>query len=208
MAHRFAAARLVASPDMDTDAAFADEDLDHAPLSSRVLAYAIDSIALLGLALLFFAVAGANIYLRTNGGRSNLTDAEVRDSFIIMMAAIPCWLLLNLWLEVRRGQTAGKYVLGLQAARVDGREAGLSRHLLHWLALHPLLFHPLIGVFLAIFAAYSVSFAESPLLLYGGSAAALLCFLAPIAGFFFALGDSQRRGIHDWLAAMKVVRVD
>jgi hypothetical protein len=36
---------------------------------------------------------------------------------------------------------------------------------------------------------------------------ALLCLLAPAAGLFFALGDAQRRGLHDWIAAMKAVRI-
>lgn len=204
MAQRFAAARIAARS-LERDSAH-DVDLDHAPLSSRILAYLIDSIALAGISLLFFAAAGVNVYVRSDGGRETLSDAAITDSFLILMATIPVWLLLSLALDIRGGQSVGKYVIGLQAVGIDGRPAGPARHLLHWLALHPLLFHPFIGVFFASFAIYSVSFAESSVLLFSGLAMTLLCILAPVASLFFALGDSQRRGIHDWLAAMKVVR--
>jgi uncharacterized RDD family membrane protein YckC len=208
MAQRFAAARVGAHSRTDAAAAHEDEDLDHASLGSRVAAYVIDTIALAGLSLLFFAASGLNVYVRSDGGRESLTDAAITDSFIILMTTIPVWVVLNLILAVRRGQSLGKYVVGLQAVRLDGRPAGLARHLVHWIALHPLLFHPLIGLFFAGFAAYSVSFAESSLLLFGGMALTLLCFLGPAAVFVFALGDGQRRGLHDWIAAMKVVRIE
>jgi uncharacterized RDD family membrane protein YckC len=207
MAQRFAAARVGANSRIDAKTTHPEELSDHASLGARMIAYLIDSVVLAGLALLFFAAAGLNIYLRSDAGRESVSDAAITDSFVILMATVPAWFALNFGLAVRRGQSLGKYVIGLQAVRVDGRPAGPLRHLVHWLALHPLLFHPLIGMFFGAFAIYSVSFAESLLLLYGGLTIALLCLLAPAAGLFFALGDAQRRGLHDWIAAMKAVRI-
>ena len=208
MAHRFAAARVGAKTQIDTTATYEDQDSDHASLGSRILAYLVDTVALLGFAFVFFAAAGANIYLRSDAGRENPSEGAVNSSFAIMMVTIPAWLFVNLFFELRRGQTIGKYIAGLQVVRLDNRPAGLGRHVVHWLALHPLLFHPLIGLLLGAFATYSVAFAESPLVFFGGVTLALLCFIAPVASLFFALADPQRRGVHDWLAAMKVTGVD
>jgi uncharacterized RDD family membrane protein YckC len=163
---------------------------------------------LFAFGLLFIVAAGLNIWVRSDFGREDPSDAAFWNSAMIFIAAVPAWMLLNLYFEARRGQSLGKYVLGLQVVGQDGRPAAMPRHLLRWLALHPLLFHPLSAGFFGLFTLASISFSSSDALYFFGLAATLLCFLAPLAGFAFALGDPQRRGLHDWIAGTKVVRLE
>ena len=208
MAERFATSRLVAKSQTNVNAGHVSEGPDHAGLGVRIVAYFIDSLVLVGFTSLFVAAAGVNVYLRSESGRENPSDAAIWDSVAILMATVPAWLLLNLLLDLRRGQSIGQYMLGLRVARGDGGEPGTARHLLHWLALHPLLFHPLLAGFWLLFAYVSISLSGSELLFVGSVTVALLCLLAPLACFFFALRDSQRRGLHDWIAGTKVVSIE
>ena len=78
----------------------------------------------------------------------------------------------------------------------------------YWMALHPLLFHPIIGVFWLLVSYLSVVETANDVLLYGSMALAGLGLLAPFAGFLFAIGDPRHRGIHDRIAGVKVVRLE
>ena len=208
MTERFVASRFVAKSRTDVDVGYAQPQSDHAGLGIRSVAYLVDSLVLFGFAAVFFAVGGLNVYLRTDAGRADASDGAIWAFVVIAMATVPSWLFFNLVLDLCRGQSIGQYVLGLRVTRDDGRPAGVGRHCLHWLALHPLLFHPLLAVFWLLLGYVSVSLLESEAVVIASLSLAILCLLAPLAALFFALGDSQRRGLHDWIAGTKVVRIE
>ena len=80
--------------------------------------------------------------------------------------------------------------------------------LLYLLAFHPLLFHPIIAGFWGLFGYVGFTLADSRPAFILGVALALLCFLAPIVSLLFALTDSNRRGLHDRIAGVRLVRVE
>jgi uncharacterized RDD family membrane protein YckC len=204
MAQRTAASRLAAGTPSGIDS-FAD---DHAPLTSRLLAYVLDSIVLFGVTMLFAAASFFNIFFRSDSGRGNPSDAAYWDSVIILLATVPCWLLLNLILTWRRGQTIGQYVLGLRVQTEEGYDAGLGRLLVYWLALHPLLFHPLTAGFWLLLAYTSFVLSQADALTIAGLAVAFLCLVGPLVSTLFLLSDPRRRAIHDRVAAIRVVRLE
>ena len=204
MAERLAVSRL----SVQRKANFAPQAQEHANLGARVFAYAVDSLVLFAFTMLFVSAAFLNVFFRSDSGRTNPSDAVLWDSVAILMATVPAWLLFNLLLTLRRGQSVGQYIVGLRLVRERGSSPGLLRILVYWLALHPLLFHPLLAAFWIILGLVSVSLAESQVAFIGSVAVALLCLIAPLAGFLFALGDSERRGIHDWIAGTKLVRIE
>jgi uncharacterized RDD family membrane protein YckC len=200
MVEPLAASRLAAASVSNGYAALADR----AGLTSRILAYLLDSLILFAFTMLFAALSGLAMFLRTNGGEQAITDADQWLSIAIYLAAMPAWLVANLALNQARGQTAGQFVIGLRVLQEDGSRAGRSRLLVYWLALHPLFFHPLFGISWIVLA-WAALLSEAAFVL--SLAVAILCFAAPVAGLAFALSDSQRRAIHDRLAGIKVVRL-
>lgn len=204
MAERLAVSRLASAP---AEASFAGDE-DRAGVGTRLLAYVLDSIVLFAFTMLFAAAAFLNIFLRSDSGREDPSDAAIWASVAILMATVPAWLLLNLLLSVRRKQTIGQYVLGLGVFNENGRPAGAPRLIVYWLGLHPLLFHPLLAGFWFLLAYASVSLSQSELAFVGSLAVGLVCLVAPLANFVFLLIDPQRRAIHDRLAGLKVVSLD
>jgi uncharacterized RDD family membrane protein YckC len=182
--------------------------LQPARLGGRALAYVLDSIVLLAFVLVFVTVGLFYVFLRSDFGDRNPSDPTIWTALAVFMATLPAWLLFNLWLDTTRGQSVGQYVLGLQVLRDDGRTPGLPRHLLRWLALHPLLYHPFLAFFWGLLAFMAVSLAESaPLLVVAGGFLAL-SVVAPLVSLLSALGDQARRGLHDRVAGTLVVRLE
>jgi uncharacterized RDD family membrane protein YckC len=183
MAERLAASRLAAAsaPVRSLD------DSDRASLPARSLAYVLDSIVLFGFTMLFAAVAGLNLFLRSNGGEDNITDADQWTTAGLLVLAMPAWLLLNLLLTAARGHTIGQYVMGLRIVREDGRRAGMIRLLAYWLSLHPLLFHPMFGGGWLLLAGLSL-LSDAAFILCGALAGAVVC-RCPLRGV--ALGGSR-----------------
>ena len=208
MAEPLAASRLVANSNAAAGASLEALVPDHAGIGPRIAAYLVDSVVLSAFFLVFVAISALNIYIASDSGRTDPSDAEIWNSVVLALIAVPAWLVTGLFFDWKRGQSLGKYMLGLRVVRSDGRPAGFSRHLAHWLALHPLLFHPVVAGFWALFTWASVSFTENTAVYLCGLAATLLCFLAPLVNFAFALGDPQRRGVHDLIAGTKVVRIE
>jgi len=157
--------------------------------------------------MLFAAAAFLNIFIGTDYGEGDLSDATAWTGVAILMATIPAWLALNLLLGIARGQTVGQYVLGLRAVGEDGQEPSGMRLIGYWLALHPLLYPPAFTILWLLFAYTALGLSESTVAVVASLALALLCLLAPLGGLVFALADRQRRAIHDRLAGMQVVRV-
>jgi len=206
MAGRLAARRLAATAQEDvTGVDGADR---HAGIGSRAFAFVLDSVVLFAFALLFATVSFLNIYLGTHSGRDNPSDQTITISVAILMASVPAWLFLNLVLSLKRGQSVGQYVAGLQVVKEDGASPGLLRTLVYWLALHPLLFHPLLAFFWVLLAYVALSLSENTALVIGSLAVGLICFFAPPIAFFTALGDRGRRALHDRIAGVTVVRLE
>src|SRR6266498_3317080 len=141
MAERLAASRLAAASAGPQYAS----DSDRAALAARILAYVLDSIVLFAFTMLFAALAGLNMFVRSDGGQEGITTADEWTSIAVFLAAMPAWLLIMLVLGARRAQTPGQYILGLRIVREDGEAPGVQRLLGYWLALHPLLYHPMFG---------------------------------------------------------------
>jgi hypothetical protein len=204
MAERLAASRVARSRPVAGAAAIDN----HAGLGARVLAFVLDSCVLLAFAAGFAAAAFLNIFLRTDSGRQNLTDAQVWTSVAILILAVPVWLAFNVVLTLNRGQTVGQYVVGLAVTREDGTMAGAGRLLLYWFALHPLLFHPVLLPFWAWLSYVALALTRSPPVVIAGLAMTLLCLIAPVVALVSASADGGRRALHDRVAALKVVRLE
>jgi uncharacterized RDD family membrane protein YckC len=179
---------------------------DRASLSARILAYCLDSIVLFAFTAVFFAIAGSIIMVSSDFGEGTASDEAFTGLIVVLMATMPCWLLLNVFLLRRRGQTVGQYVIGLRVVAEDGSKPETQRLISYWLALHPLVFHPLLGGLWLLFAFQSLSL-QSDLLLIVSLALALLSAVAPVAALIFAVIDPEHRALHDRLAGTRVVYV-
>jgi uncharacterized RDD family membrane protein YckC len=201
MAERLAASRLAtvpAGPDHATDS-------DRASVPIRIYAYVLDSFVLFAFTMLFAALAGFSLFVRTDSGQEGITTTDEWLAIGICFAALPVWLVAMVMLETMRGQTLGQYVAGLHVVTEDGSKPGAGRLTAYWLALHPLAFHPMFGAAWLLLALASLL---SELVVVVSLAMALLCFVAPVAALIFTIVDPQRRAIHDRLAGLKVVRLE
>jgi uncharacterized RDD family membrane protein YckC len=204
MAERVAASRLAVNPDVASP--HASED-DRAGMGQRCLAYAVDSVLLFGFCMAFGAAAFLVIFIGSDTGRSNITDREEWAFVAFLLATFPAWLAFNVALMATRGYTVGQYIIGLRAVDEAGRQAGFAKVALYWLAMHPLLFHPLLALPWGLFATLGVTIAGSEVLFVFSLAMAFLCVVLPFAGLLFMAIDPQRRGIHDRLAGMRIVQL-
>jgi uncharacterized RDD family membrane protein YckC len=204
MAERLAAARFAV--DGDASAAYASDD-EHSSIGLRILAYAVDSAVLFGFTMLFATIAFLVVFIGSDTGRSNITDGQAWGLVSVLLATFPAWLICGVLFVSWKGYTVGQYVIGLRSVDEQGNKPTLRHTLGHWLALHPLLFHPILAGPWLLFAYVGLALAESEILLIAGMALALICFFGPFAGLAFALSDPRRRGIHDRLAGMKVIRL-
>jgi uncharacterized RDD family membrane protein YckC len=204
MADRLAASGLGAGA--RAQAGLASND-GSARLATRALAYLVDSFVLFGFLMLFAAAAFLNVFLQSDYGEGHLSDDAEWSLVAILMVALPAWLVLNLILVLRRGQTIGQYIMGLEIRTEEGEAPRRLRLLAYWLALHPLLFHPLFAFLWLFFALVTLSLTESVVAVVVTLTLALLCVVAPLGGLIFTLVDPQGRAIHDRLAGIKVVDI-
>jgi uncharacterized RDD family membrane protein YckC len=179
-----------------------------AGLGARLMAYALDSVFLFAFTMIFATVAFLNIYLGSDNGADNASDKTIWESVYLLLLTVPGWYLFNLALTAKRGHTVGQFVMGLRLASADGAPPTVKRLAAYWLALHPLLFHPMLAGFWLLFAWVAISISENDLLLILGIALAFLCILAPLASLAFAAFDRQHRGVHDRLAGVRVNYLD
>ncbi len=178
-----------------------------AGLGVRLIAYLIDSIFLFGFTAVFATIAGLTVFVSSNFGDENPSDGAFLALVIILLAAMPSWIALNLLLLRFRSQTLGQYVLGLSVVREDGDPAKIRQLCLYFAALHPLGFHPIFAILWALVAWESVVLATSTVLFIAALVLALLCIFGPLANLFFAAVDGRRRGVHDRLAGLVLVRL-
>jgi uncharacterized RDD family membrane protein YckC len=125
----------------------------------------------------------------------------------VLFAALPVWFVAT-WLFVsRKGATVGQYVMGLGILNAEDQAPRPKRVALYLVALHPLLFHPVIAVLWFLFAWLAVTLAENELLFTLCVALAFINLAGPFVNLGFILADPERRGIHDRLAGQRVVRL-
>ena len=193
---------------MRNDATTADaSEQTHAGAGARVLAYLIDSVVLFCFAMVFAVAAALVLFLDSDQGRDEITDAEAWAFTLISAATVLAWLATGIVMQLKRGQTVGQYVAGLRVRNEDGSAPEAGRLLLYWLALHPLLYHPLFCGIWFLVAYVGISLADSNVLFVLGAAMGLLSLVAPLAGFVFMLSDPERRTIHDRLTGIRVQRL-
>jgi uncharacterized RDD family membrane protein YckC len=125
----------------------------------------------------------------------------------LLLANLPAWLLCNVLLTHKRGQTVGQYVMGLGIVAEDGSQPALGKLATFWLALHPLVFHPIMSAVWLFLVWVLLAKTTNEVAVIVAASMALLCFVAPLAGLVFMLGDPQRRTIHDRLSGLRVQRL-
>lgn len=184
----------------------ADDAAETAGLGPRLLAYFLDSVVLAAFALIFAIAAGAIVFFSSNGGETNPSDDAFTALVIVVLLTMPAWFLFTVALFWKRGQSIGQYLVGIEITRDDGKVPGNGQILAYAICLHPLIFHPIMAILWA-YAAYQSLIQSSLLLLIAGMTMAFLSLLGPLASLVFALGDGRRRGVHDRLAGMRVVKV-
>lgn len=185
----------------------ADDAAETAGLGPRLLAYLIDSVVLLVFVMVFFIVAGLILLVSSDFGENNASDEAFLALVLVLLAAMPAWVLFTLAMFWWRGQSVGQYALGLEITREDGDRPDSGQVTAYALLLHPLVFHPILAGLWLYEVYQSVLVAESSILLVVGVAMAALCLLAPLASLAFAVSDRRRRGLHDRLAGIRLVTV-
>jgi uncharacterized RDD family membrane protein YckC len=201
MAERSVAGRLATRAGDNTD-----DTAETAGLGPRLVAYFLDSVVLAVFALVFAIIAGAIVFISSDGGENNPSDEAFSALVIVILATMPAWLLFTISIFWRRGQSLGQYLMGLEITRDEGGVPSNGQIVAYCLCLHPLLFHPIMAVIWA-YATYQSVLHSSLLLVIVGITMAMLCLLGPIASLAFAAVDGRRRGIHDRLAGMRVIKV-
>lgn len=210
MAERLAASSLPRKGRRQAAREF-DDDSDESAgvLAPRILAYGIDSLVLLIFSVGFVGLAFLALLVQSEGGLEDPPDSAVWSFVYISLAVVPAWALFTLFLLARRGQTIGQSVIGVYVARDETRDAGFVRMLVYAMAMHPLVFHPLMSVFWLMLAFVGgLSLTSSNLLFIGSLAVAILCLVAPIAALVTAVSDRGHRGLHDRIAGTTVVRLE
>lgn len=193
---------------MRADATTADaSEQAHAGVRERALAYLIDSLVLFCFSMVFAVAAALVLFLDSDQGRDQITDAEAWAFTGISAATVLAWLVAGVVMHLKLGQTVGQYVMGLRVQGEDGTAPQAGRLIVYWLALHPLLYHPLLCGIWFLVAYVGISLAESDVLFVLGTAMGLLSLVAPLAGLVYMLSDPQRRTIHDRLAGVRVQRL-
>jgi uncharacterized RDD family membrane protein YckC len=204
MAERVAASRIVAS----ASEIEAEDSERRAGIGPRFFSFFVDSIFLFAFTMAFATVAMLDILLHTDSGRTTLSDSTAWVSVAIVVMTAPAWLLVNLVLFNRRGQTVGQYVAGLRVVREHGARPRGGQSLIYLLALHPLLFHPLLALSWGTLAFIAVSFFHSDTLLIGAIVVVVLSVVAPIVAIVSISLDGGRRAMHDRIAGLAVVRIE
>jgi uncharacterized RDD family membrane protein YckC len=193
---------------MGRDATTADaSDEAQSGAGARILAYLIDSIVLFCFSIAFLLAAAMVLFLDSDQGRDQITDSEAWAFTGILAATIPAWLVMGVLMDLKLGQTVGQYLMGLRLQNEDGNPPQLGRLVLYWLALHPLLYHPLFCGIWFLLAYVGISLADSNVLFVLGVAIGLLSLAAPLVGLVFMLSDPQRRTIQDRLMGLHVQRL-
>jgi uncharacterized RDD family membrane protein YckC len=204
MAERLAARRLPRTTAADAMA----DDAGRGVLGARAIAYLIDSIVLAIFAVAFIGLGFVNLLLQSDAGLEDPPDSALWQFVYISLLSIPAWAVLNLVLLRKRGQSIGQYVMGLAVTTEGGFIPGLPTLVAYLLALHPLVFHPILAGFWAILAGVALSLTENDVLVFGSLAVAILSCVAPLVALMTGAAGRGRRALHDRIAGTVVVPLE
>jgi uncharacterized RDD family membrane protein YckC len=178
-----------------------------AGLEARVVAFLFDTIILLAFFSVFLMVSLFQLLLRSDFGEVDPPDSAFYTALGIIVGIVPFWFAFNLWLLMWRGQSVGKYIVGIKVAGSDGDGLSLPQAATRILMLDPLLFHPLLAIPWALLAIFATSLTVNVIVLVATISLALLSLLSPLVALGAMLMDKQRRGLHDRIAGTLVVRM-
>jgi len=176
-----------------------------AGLEARVAAFIFDTIILLAFLALFAMVAMFQLLARSSFGDADAPDSAYYTALGIIAGVVPFWLLFNLCLLSWRGQTVGKYIVGIRIARSDGGRIGVTRAFARLLLLDPVLFHPLLAVPWALLVVYGTMLTQNTVVLVATATVLLLSIVAAPVALAAILADGRRRALHDRIAGTLVV---
>ena len=176
-----------------------------AGLDARVMAFLFDSIVLLAFLALFGMIAMFQILARSNFGDTDPSDATYNMAVGIIAAVVPFWLLFNVYLQSRRGQSVGKYIVGIRVARSDGKRLNVFNAFWRMIFLDPLLFHPLLAAPWLLLAVVGTMRTANGVVLIATVTVVVLSIVAAPVALAAMLADGQRRALHDRISGTLVV---
>jgi uncharacterized RDD family membrane protein YckC len=176
-----------------------------ARLEARLVAFMFDTIILLAFLAIFAIVAMFQLLARSSFGDADPPDSAYYAALGIIAAVVPFWLVFNLWLQSWRGQTVGKYIVGIRIARDDGGQPGVVRTFARLLLLDPVLFHPLLAIPWALLVVYGTMLTSNTMVLVATLTVLLLSVIAAPVALAAILSDGRRRALHDRIAGTLVV---
>lgn len=174
-------------------------------MEARLVAFIFDTVILLAFLALFAIVAMFQLLARSSFGDTDAPDSAYYAALAIIAGVVPFWLLFNVWLLSWRGQTVGKYIVGIRIARHDGGRLGFLRAFARMLLLDPVLFHPLLAVPWALLVIYGTMLTSNTLVLVATMTVLLLSIVAAPIALAAILADGRRRALHDRIAGTLVV---
>jgi uncharacterized RDD family membrane protein YckC len=178
---------------------------DGAGLEARLIAFIFDTVILLAFLALFGIVAMLQLLARSNFGDADPPDSAYYAALGIVAGIVPFWLLFNVWLLTWRGQTVGKYIVGIKVTRDDGGRPGILRTFARMLLLDPVLFHPLLAVPWALLVVGGTTLTSNTLVLVATVTVLLLSLFASPVALAAVLSDRRRRGLHDRIVGTLVI---
>jgi uncharacterized RDD family membrane protein YckC len=177
-----------------------------ARLNARLSAYLVDSAVLFAFILVFFVIAGSILLLKSDTGKQDAPDSAYYAFIAVLIGGtIISWSLFNIAMDAWRGQSVGKYLVGLRAVGDEGRPRTPARAVLRWFGLSPLCFHPLLMPLWGLFGLLAVELTLSQAVLVVMLAVLFLWVLSPAVALVAVLLDPSRRALHDRLAGTMVV---
>lgn len=179
-----------------------------AGLQARLVAFIFDTVILVAFLALFGMIAMFQLLVRSNFGDSDPPNAAFYAAIGIVAAVIPFWVLFNVWLLSWRGQTVGKYIVGIRIARSDGGRLGSFRALLRMFLLNPLLFHPALVIPWTLLVVLSTQQTRNAVVLFTTATVLVLSVLATPVALVTVLSDRKRRALHDRIVDTLVVAGD
>jgi uncharacterized RDD family membrane protein YckC len=180
-----------------------------AGLEARIVAFLFDTVILLAFFSVFLMISLFQLLLRSDFGKIDPPDSAFYAALGTIIGVVPFWLAFNLWLLMWRGQSVGKYIVGIRVAGSggDGDGLGLRQAAARILLLDPLLFHPLLAIPWALLAVVATSLTINIVVLVVTVSVALLSLLSPFIALGAMIVDKDRRGLHDRIAGTLVVRM-
>lgn len=179
--------------------------LKTARLEARVVAFLVDSVILLSFILVFMAIAGLQLLLKSEFGEVDPPDSSFWAVLAITVAVVPFWAAFNVGLYLWRSQSVGQYVAGIKVVRINGSTPDLGSAVVRLLVLNPLLFHPFLAVLWALVAAIATSVTVSEVVLVATVTMVVLSLISPFLALAAAALDKERRALHDRVAGTLVV---